>query len=60
MAELLGDHGLPRVELEDREHLVFDGVEEGLRVGVPADLLHEHLERLIAGLLRRVAQVDQG
>ena len=43
-AELLLEHGLPGVELEDGEHGVFVGVEEGLLVVVPADLLHEHLE----------------
>ena len=59
-AELLLEHGLPGVELEDGEHGVFVGVEEGLLVVVPADLLHEHLEGFEAGLLGGVAEVGDG
>ena len=59
-AELFLEHGLPGVELEDGEHGVFVGIEEGLLVVVPADLLHEHLEGVEAGLLGGVAEVGDG
>ena len=59
-AELLGEHGLPGVELEDRMHLILAGIEEGLGVIVPADLLHEHLNGVESGLLGGVAEVDEG
>ncbi len=39
---------------------MFVGVEEGLLVVVPADLLHEHLFGAEAGLLRGVAEVGDG
>ena len=59
-AELFLEHGLPGVELEDGEHGVFVEVEEGLLRVVPADLLHEHLEGVEAGLLGGVAEVGDG
>ena len=59
-AELLGEHRLPGVELEDGEHLVFVGIEEALQLVVPADLGHEHLQGVEAGLLGGVAQVGEG
>jgi hypothetical protein len=48
------------VELEDGEHGVFVGVEEGLLRVVPADLLQEHLQGVEAGLLRGVAEIGDG
>ncbi len=36
------------------------GVDEGLLGVVPANLVHEHLEGLEAGLLGSVAEVDEG
>ena len=59
-AELLLEHGLPGVELEDGEHGAFVGVEERLLVFVPANLLHEHLDGFETGLLRGVAKVGDG
>ena len=58
-AELLGQHDLPGVQLEDGEHVVFVGVKEGLLGVVPADLVHVHLEGAEAGLLGGVAEVDE-
>ena len=58
--ELFGEHHLPGVELEDGEHLLLVGVDEGLSVGVPADLFHPYGEGGEAGLVGGVAEVGEG
>jgi hypothetical protein len=57
--EGLLQHGLPGVELEDGEDLVFGGVgvDEALAGFVPADVLHEHLAGGQAGLLCGITKV---
>jgi hypothetical protein len=61
-AELFGEHGLPRVKLEERQDLVFFGVgvDEGLTIDIPADILQGNGAGLEAGLLGGVADVSDG
>ena len=59
-AELLLQHGLPGVELEDGEDGVVVEVHEGLLGVVPADVLHGELAGVEVGLLGGVAEVRDG
>ena len=58
--ELLGHHRLPWVELEDGVDAVLVEVEEGVAVGVPADVQHGDGLGGEASLLRGVLQVGEG
>ena len=59
-AELFVEHGLPGVELEDGEDGMVVEVDEGLLLVVPADVLHQELAGVQAGLLGGVAEVGNG
>ncbi len=59
-AELLLEHGLPGVELEDGKDGVVVEIHEGLLGVVPADVLHRELSGVEVGLLGGVAEIGDG